>query len=1022
MKILSYRQLITLIFLSFVLTSLDAQKTNIYTHSRIDFEKGMDLFRKEKYGAAQRFFIKAAEASDNTITRSQAQYYSALSAIELSNDDAEYLTLTFIANNPESPLVNNAWFRLADYAFRKKSYPTAIKYYEKLNRFLLNEDEYSEYYFQLGYSHYSRRDYAEARVAFYEIKDIESKYSSPALYYYSHIAYEEGNYETALNGFLRLMDDETFSTAAPYYVAQIYYLQKKYDKVIAFAPGLLETVSDKRSSEMSRIIGESHFYLEQYAEALPYLERFRDETKNISIADRYQLAFTYYKTQDYDNAITLFQQITALNNEISQSALYHLADCYLKKGDKTRARSAFSGAARMEFDQAIQEDALFNFAKLTYELSLSPFNEAIRAFNSYINLYPDSRRIDEAYSYLVMAYLNTRNYRLAMESLEKIRLRDREMDKAYQRITFFRGLELFTNLRFMDAISTLDKSLKFGQYDPQIKARTLYWLAEAYYRQGDISTATEFYNLFNAETHAPNTPEYKMLNYSLGYLNFAKKEYEISEKWFTRYVQLEQDLNSVTYADAWNRLGDTRFIASSYWQAIENYDKVIKAGKADVPYAMFQKAFTLGLVDRPQRKIEDLLNLLALYPNSSYTDDALYELGRTYVLTNNNNEALKSYRRLINEEPNSILVPASLVQLGLIHRNAKENEKALEYYIRVVNEYPGTTEAYNSLKTIREIYVDLNRVDEYLAFIQKSGQLISISEQDSLMYFAAENVYLTGNCENAIPSLNNYIARFPEGGFLLNAHYYRADCLLRQNKADEAFSSLQHIIDQSFNLFTEPALTVGARIAFAKEDFNLSAQLYQQLIEKGQEKSNITEAEVGLMRSYYKLGEYTNTIKAAHQVLLQDKLQDEIKREARYYIADAFLKQNDPLGSYDWFARLSVEVNSMEGAEAKYRLSEIDFNRGEIARAEKNIHEFISMNTPHQYWMGKAFLLLSDIFISQNDDFQALQTLQSIIDYYPNEEDGIKDEALRRKEKISDKMNKINQPIEMDDDVLLDFM
>jgi TolA-binding protein len=1011
-----------LIFLSFILFSLDAQKTSIYTHSRLDLEKGMDLFRKEKYGAAQRFFIKAAESSDNTITKAQARYYAALSAIELSNDDAEYLTLTFISNHPESPLVNNAWFRLADYAFRKKSYPTAIKYYGNVDRFLLDEDEFSEYYFQLGYSHYSRHDYAEARVAFYEIKDIESKYSSPALYYYSHIAYEERNYETALNGFLRLIDDETFSTAAPYYVAQIYYLQKKYDKVIEFAPSLLESVSEKRSLEMSRIIGESHFYLEQYAEALPYLERFRDESKNISIADRYQLAFTYYKTQHYDKAITLFQQITALNNEISQSALYHLADCYLKTGDKARARNAFAGAARMEFDPSIQEDALFNFAKLTYELSLSPFNEAIRAFNSYINLYPNSRRIDEAYSYLVMAYLNTRNYRLAMESLEKIRLRDRDMDKAYQRITFFRGLELFTNLRFMDAISTLDKSLKFGEYDPHIKARTLYWLAEAYYRQGDISTATEFYNLFNAESYAPNTPEFKMLNYSLGYLNFANKNYEESEKWFTRYVKLEQDANSLTYADAWNRLGDTRFIASSYWQAIENYDRVIKAGKADVPYAMYQKAFTLGLVDRPQRKIEDLNNLLAVYPNSSYTDDALFELGRTYVLINNNSEALKSYNRLINEHVNSSLLPAGLVQLGLIHRNAKENEKALGYYMRVVNEYPGTPEAFNSLKTIREIYVDLNRVDEYLAFIQKSGQLISISEQDSLLYFAAENVYLSGNCESAIPSLNNYIERFPDGGFLLNAHYYRADCLLRQNKADEAFSSLQHIIEQPFNLFTEPALTVGSRIAFSKQDYNLAAQIYQQLIEKGQEKSNITEAEIGLMRSYNKLGEYANTIKAAHQVLLQDKLQDEIKREAHYYIADAFLKQNDPLGAYDWFGRLALEVNSAEGAEAKYRLSEIDYNRGELARAEKNIHEFISMNTPHQFWMGKAFLLLSDIFLSKDDDFQALQTLQSIIDYYTNDTDGIKEEAVRRKQRISNEMNRINEPVETDNDELIDFL
>ena len=54
--------------------------------------------------------------------------------------------------------------------------------------------------------------------------------------------------------------------------------------------------------------------------------------------------------------------------------------------------------------------------------------------------------------------------------------------------------------------------------------------------------------------------------------------------------------------------------------------------KADVDYAYFQKAFTLGLVDRPQRKIETLNELRTKYPQSAYNDDVLYELGRTYVL------------------------------------------------------------------------------------------------------------------------------------------------------------------------------------------------------------------------------------------------------------------------------------------------------------------------------------------------------------------------------------------------------
>ena len=55
--------------------------------------------------------------------------------------------------------------------------------------------------------------------------------------------------------------------------------------------------------------------------------------------------------------------------------------------------------------------------------------------------------------------------------------------------------------------------------------------------------------------------------------------------------------------------------------------------------------------------------------------------------------------------------------------------------------------------------------------------------------------------------------------------------------------------------------------------------------------------------------------------------------------------------------------------------------------------------------MGKSFLLLSDILLDKNDQFQALQSLQTIIDYYTIEDDGIKEEAIRKKKSITDKID-----------------
>ena len=93
-----------------------------------------------------------------------------------------------------------------------------------------------------------------------------------------------------------------------------------------------------------------------------------------------------------------------------------------------------------------QEDALFNYAKLTYETSYSPFGEAIDAFQQYIEQYPGSDRLEEAYNYLVTTYMQVKNYKAALASLDKIRSKNSRLEEADQRVAFLRGLELFKNM------------------------------------------------------------------------------------------------------------------------------------------------------------------------------------------------------------------------------------------------------------------------------------------------------------------------------------------------------------------------------------------------------------------------------------------------------------------------------------------------------------------------------------------------------------------------------------------------
>ena len=316
------KRITPIIFLLFSFTS-HAQKSAVYDYADLAYMKGLELYENQKYGAAREVFSSylAEHPGSRSEIRSEASYYLAMSAVELRNDDAEFLVYTFINEYPGSPHVNEAAFKLADFFYDKNSWAKCISWYNRVDRYKLGRAKLPEYYFKKGYSYYKRNDYENARVNFYEILETESNFTGPAIYYYSHIHYEQGNYETALKGFRDIDEDPLFSGIAPYYISQILFLQKKYDEVIDYAPPFMDSVSERRLGEVAKIIGESYFMLNSFKEAIPFLETYRTHAGAYTAHDRYQLAYAYYKNLEYDNALPLFEVISYSNTEISQSAI-----------------------------------------------------------------------------------------------------------------------------------------------------------------------------------------------------------------------------------------------------------------------------------------------------------------------------------------------------------------------------------------------------------------------------------------------------------------------------------------------------------------------------------------------------------------------------------------------------------------------------------------------------------------------------------------------------------------------------
>lgn len=990
--------------------SLTAQKTLLFTDEDYTYKMGIELFEKERYAQAMELFDKviAYYGNEHTDIKADAEYYRALCSIELFNNDAEYLIAQFIAKYPESPRTRVAYFEMGIYKYRKRNYDEALFYFDKVWKQNLTKDQLHEFYFKRGYSYFKTDDLNASAKMFYELLNKESKFTGPAQYFYAHVAYLDKNYETALNGFSKLSDDPTFAPLVPYYMVQIYYLQGKTDQVLELGAELLTQPETKREAEIARLVGEAFYARKEYPQALEYLEIYKKKADTYTRDDMYQLGYAYYMTQDYEKAMATLSNITNVEDGLTQNAFFHMADCNLKLERNEQARMAFEAASKLDFNKDVKEISLLNYAKLSYELSYSPFNETITAFYDYITTYPNSIHHDEAYSYLVKVYLSSRNYKDALASLNKIKVKSPEMMAAHQRVAFFRGLELFNNLQFSGALAAFELSLGERAFDKKMHSLAIYWKAEALYRLERFQEAAENYNKFLLTPGAYLLDEYHQTYYNMGYCYFKLKNYKQAISWFRKYTDDAGKTHLLKRGDAFIRIADSYFISRQYIDAVEYYDLAVKLDTFDVDYALFQKGFSFGLIKEYPSKIKTLSILLAQKPGSAYAADALFERGRSYVALDSVKKATADFNLLVQTYPNSSYVVKSLLQLGLLYYGADEHELALDSYKKVVTSFQGTTEANDALLGIKNILVDLNRVNEYIKFAEAFGGSgnVSVTEKDSLTYLAAEKIYMSGKWEQAKNLFNNYLTSYANGRFVLNARYYRGDCFNRTQNNDSALLDFQYVIDRAKNIFTEPSLLNAANMYQQKGADSMAFTLYNKLENQAEVKSNLLVARKGQMHTAFKLPDYSAAIEAARRVIMTDKVSEEEVREARLIMGKSFKAQNLLDASITEFRILALDVKNEEGAQGKFRVAEILYLKNQLDESESTIMEFISMGSPHQYWLAKAFILLSDIYSKKDDGFMAKANLQSVIDNYNTNDDGIIEEA---REKLSVIVKKENQ-------------
>jgi len=966
------RNLILAVFALLLISFVYGQQTAVFTYPDEPFNKALNLYKNKQYLAAQQLFRSVKESTSDHNIAGDCAYYIAGCAVRLNQQNADAMMESFVTQYPASLKRNNAFITVADYYFDNGRYAYARKWYDMVDETRLSQGETNRFYFNNGYAFFKSGQYKEAEKYFNRLEN-SAVYGNQAKYYLGYMAYEGDNYQEATELFQGLEGDQRYNESLAYYQADLNYKLADFEKAIELGLEQYQQLPPREKSELAKIIGESYFNLEAYGEAIPYLEAYKGRAGKWTNTDYYQLGYAHYKEGDHQKAVDEFNKIIDGQDAVAQNAYYHLAESYLELGLKPQALNAFKNASEMTFDAVIREDAFLNYAKLSYEIGNS-YQPVAMILQEFIERYPENPEREVVSELLIDSYLTARNYAEALRLLENAK--GEEARITYQKVAFLRGLEVYEEGNHRQASELLDRSLSRAM-DPYYTARATFWQAELAYQQSSFEESVAGYNRFAALPRAKETPEYKHLPYHLGYAYFKLKDYSAAISSFREAAGSMKDANRKR--DAYLRLGDSYFVSRDYWAALEQYNLALEFKGADADYAALQKALCYGFVDRIPQKIAILENYGGKYSGSIYRDDALYELGNTFLNQEHNQDALRAYDQLDNQFPQSGYLAKALLKKALIYNNTGQTAEALDLFKAVAARYPSSEEALQAVSSAKLIYIDQGEVNKYARWVATLDFVeLADAELDNAAWQAAEQPFLENRKEVAKRRFADYLRDFPEGRQALRAHFYLAQLLFEEDP-DSALEHYLYVLEKDRNEFTEQSLVRAAETYLMKEQYDRALPLLEKLEPLANYKQNVIFAQSNSMKSAYQLEDYQKALLYAERVLENDKIDQSVRNDAVVIVARTAFKLGDQQRAKNAYERLSATAIGGLAAEALYyRAYFLNADR-DYQGSNDLIQKLAQEYAGFKEYGAKGLILMAANFYAMEDAFQATYILENVI-------------------------------------------
>lgn len=970
------------------------------------------LMASKNFGGARNYFEKYL-ASNDTIYLKEAKYYTAICGLKLYHLDGEKLMSEFIEEYPTSPLSGKAYIDMGSYFFQDRNYKQAIIYLSKVDQQAVTRENKAKIQYELGYSYFATKKFNKALVEFNKVKKSKNKYLAPAHYYAGFVEYDQKNYDEALSDFMAIENDKAFATSVPYMITSIHYKSTNYSKVISYTkPKIDNNHKVQQIGQMAILLAESYYQQAGYQDAQFYFG-VAEKSVKFTAQSIYHYGVAASKSNNPAKSIKLLKSIAGQNNKVGAMSSFELGKLYLKEGNNEFALTAFKSVIESKFTPELTEESSFAAGKLAYDLGR--FSESISILTKFRLQYENSSLASESDNILAQAFLNTRNYKPALDYIESLENKSETIWQAYQQATFYYGVDFYNERNFSEAILYFNKSLEHPLISSFVQKANL-WIAEAYSIGRRYKTALPFYNEAIDLGKTPDRAAYYRALYGRGYALYNTAEYSKALGDYKNYLA-GVSKESPTFGDAMVRLADCYYVTKDYQLALKYFGEAIRAVINEKDYAYYQAGVIYGILENYPKADSYFDRVINVYETSAFYDDALFEKGLLQLKREEFTKAVSTFSKLRKEKPRSPYIPFALERSAVASFNLQQYTNTIALYEEFINSYPNNSSIKDALIGLQEALQLEGKEDEFTTILKEfRAKNPDITGLEKVEFESLKGLYNSQEYAKAARGLSSFLETYPEDINSTEVKYLLAESLYLLDKPDSALNLYLQLYQDGGEIRIHRIVERIADIEYVRLNYDNSNRYYSELSKVAASNNQKLRAWMGLMNGNFSLATYDSTLFYVELLLENGGNRND-------FIVAATLKKGLSLlnlGQFDNalvnFEKTTQLAKDKNGAEAQYYIGLILNQQNDFLNSNEALYLIPEQYGMYDIWLDKGFLLIAENFIALKEYYQAKATLQSIIDNSKDEittqkatnrYDWVENEEAKENNVIPDSLNTV---------------